>query len=282
MGQTYVMSYFTTDEESLFLASSEDGYEFTPVNNGRPVLRGQVGTRTLRDPFVGVGPDGRFHLLATDGWRSTSIVHATSDTLLDWSRQRLIPVMADVDGAANAWAPEFFVDRHGQAHLIWSSVVDVTSEPGDLMNITHEHRIWGTRTSDFTSFEPARMIFDPGHSVIDATVHTLDGGFLMAYKDERGVNDLDTSHKHINTTTFADPWTDFTEPRIAITPSPVEGPSLFRREAELVLLYDRFLEDGYGAISSTDLVTWRVAEVKVPVGARHASVLQIPYERLRW
>ena len=55
----FVISYFTSDDESMYLAFSRDGFEFVPLNDGQPVLRGEVGTGTLRDPFIGVGPDGR-------------------------------------------------------------------------------------------------------------------------------------------------------------------------------------------------------------------------------
>ena len=79
------MSYFTTEDEALHLAASRDGHRFAVLNGGAPVLRSMVGTRTLRDPFVGLGPDGLFHLLATDGWTSRSIVHAVSADLRAWS-----------------------------------------------------------------------------------------------------------------------------------------------------------------------------------------------------
>src|SRR4030088_2276066 len=162
-----MISYFTADDESMCLALSDDGIRFTPVNDGSPVLRGEVGTGTLRDPFIGVGPDARFHLLATDGWQSTSIVHAASETLRDWSPQSLLPVMADVPFARNAWAPEFFVDpTTSLAHLIWSSVIDLDGAPRDWRNGTHEQRIWGTTTADFESFAPSRLFFDPGYTVI--------------------------------------------------------------------------------------------------------------------
>lgn len=159
---TFVISYFTTDDEAMYLAESRDGFEFTPMNGGKPILRGEVGTATLRDPFIGVGPDGRFHLLATDGWTSTSIVHASSESLHTWSPQSLLPVMADVPGARNAWAPEFFTDADtGLAHLIWSSVVDGAGGPPDWTSGSHEHRIWGTVTADFDSLQPPRIFFDP-------------------------------------------------------------------------------------------------------------------------
>jgi len=275
------MSYFTTDDEAMYLASSDDGVYFTPLNGGEPVLHGQVGTSTLRDPFIGIGPDGRFHLLATDGWKSTSIVHATSETLENWSAQSLLPVMAQVPWARNAWAPEFFVDATtGLAHLIWSSVIDSDDAARDWIDGTHEQRIWGTETADFEVFGPSRVFFDPGYSVIDATVQPTEAGFVMAFKDERGVNDRSTAHKNIAITTFSTPGSKFAEPTKVIsptsTPSPVEGPSLFRRGDEWILIFDRYLEGGYGALSSLDLRTWHPAEILMPSGMRHASVLRIP------
>jgi hypothetical protein len=277
----FLMSYFTTADEAMYLASSDDGITFEPLNGGEPVLRGQVGTSTLRDPFIGMGPDGRFHLLATDGWTSTSIVHATSESLETWSPQTLLRVMADVPFARNAWAPEFFVDATtGLAHLIWSSVIDGDGDARDWINGTHEQRIWGTATSDFVSFGPSQLFFDPGYSVIDATVQPTAAGFVMAFKDERGVNDRRTAHKNIAITTFSTPGSKFAEPTKVITPtstpSPVEGPSLFRRGDEWILIFDRYLEGGYGALSSVDLMTWMPAEISMPSGMRHASVLRIP------
>ena len=43
-----------------------------------------------------------------------------------------------------------------------------------------------------------------------------------------------------------------------VTPAPVEGPCLFRQGARWILLYDRFLEDRYGASTSMDGRRWRI------------------------
>ncbi|WP_405976359.1 glycoside hydrolase family 43 protein [Streptomyces sp. NBC_00988] len=278
----YVVSYFTDADEALHLAVSQDGQEFSPVNEGRPLLRGTVGTGRLRDPFIGIGPDGLFHLLATDGWTSPSIVHATSADLLTWSEQELLPVMAGVDGAHNAWAPEFFLDpATGLYHLIWSSVVEgagSTAEGRDFANVGQDHRIWHCTTSDFVGYSPAELFFDPGYSVIDATVTHHDGRFVMAFKDERGTNDPSTDHKYILVTTFSQPGTDFTRPTGPVSPAPVEGPAFFRRGEEWVLLFDHYLEGRYGAASSPDGVRWTRSEISLPNGIRHASVLTVPGE----
>ncbi|MDX3247125.1 glycoside hydrolase family 43 protein [Streptomyces sp. ME18-1-4] len=274
----YVVSYFTDADEALHLAYSHDGVEFATVNDGRPVLHGTVGTGRLRDPFIGVGPDGLFHLLATDGWTSPYIVHTTSTDLVNWSEQRLIPVMAPVTGALNAWAPEFFLDRRtGLYHLIWSSVVEPggTAEGRDFEHISQDHRIWHCTTEDFLTFSAPRVFFDPGHSVIDATVReAAGGGFLMAFKDERGVNDRATAHKDIHVTTFEVPGGPYTAPKGPVSPTLAEGPSLFRRGDEWVMIYDRFLEAGYGAARSDYGLDWQPISLSLPPGMRHASVLE--------
>lgn len=275
----YVMSYFTNTDEALHLAFSPDGHAFTEVNGGRPVLRGTVGTGRLRDPFIGLGPDGLFHLLATDGWTSPHIVHATSRDLREWSDQRLLPIMEGIVGAHNAWAPEFFLDSAtGRYHLIWSSVVEAgsTAKGRDFANVGQDHRIWTCTTTDFRTFSAPEMFFDPGHSVIDATVHAaIGGGFLMAFKDERGTNDLKTQHKDIYVTTFHTPGGPFSPPTGPVTPAVAEGPSLYRRTDEWILLFDHYLEGRYGAIRSQDGLVWEPAPMTLPEGMRHASVLYV-------
>lgn len=273
----HVMSYFTTAVEALHLATSEDGHEFVPLNGGDAVLRSHVGAGVMRDPFIGIGPDGDYHLLATDGWTSTNLVHARSADLRRWSRPRLIPVMSAVPEARNAWAPEFFVDpATGLAHLIWSSVVGGRSAgERDWRNTAQEHQIWHTFTRDFREFADPAVFFAPGHSVIDATVHLGPSGFLMAYKDERGTNQLTTAHKSIHITSFDEPGGRFEPVAGPVGPSPVEGPAFFPRDGGLVLIFDHYLEGRYGAMSTEDGVTWHPASIRVPAGARHASVLTI-------
>lgn len=272
----YVLSYFTNEDEALHIAVSLDGTTFRPILGGAPALRSGVGARSIRDPFIGLGPDGAFHLLATDGWRSRNIVHAVSSDLLTWGEPELLPVMEEVAGAVNAWAPEFFTDPVGVVHLIWSSVIDRDAAPeaGEWADPAEPQRIWTTSTADFQSLKEARVFFEPGYSVIDATVIRDGDGYLMAYKDERGWNGVGTTHKCIRLARFPSMGAAIElGPQLPV--SPVEGPSLFRRGEELVIIFDHFLEDRYGAMASADGSTWRPAELHVPPGMRHGSVLPV-------
>jgi hypothetical protein len=278
MSQAYVLSYFTTAEESLHLAVSLDGITFTAVDGGREILRGQLSSGTLRDPFIGVGPDGLFHLLATDGWESNSIVHAVSSDLLAWGPQKLLPVMASVPGALNSWAPEFFIEPDtNRARLIWSSVVDphpLDGPQGALPWNARHQAIWSCTTTDFGTLSSSSVYFDPGFSVIDASVLVESDGLLMAYKDERGEPLSGGEHNRIHVRRIAGSETLSVELGAA-TPSPTEGPTLYRRGDEIVMLFDHYLEGRYGAVSSADGVGWSESSVRLPADVRHASVLTL-------
>jgi hypothetical protein len=183
--------------------------------------------------------------------------------------------MAAVEGTYNTWAPEFFTDpASGVHHLIWSSIVDPSNPPpiGAWADPVMRQRIWTSRTTDFIRFTPPEVFFDPGYTVIDATVVRDGEGFLMAYKDERGRNDLDTDNKTIRFARFARPGAPFEHLDAAVPFSPVEGPSLFRRGDDWVVIFDRFLEDSYAAATSSDAIRWSPAPLEVPARMRHASV----------
>ena len=273
----YVLSYFRTQAEALHLAVSEDGLRGRALKNNQPILTGTVGARTLRDPFVfREEPSGasRFHLFATDGWRSDGIVHAVSEDLLHWSEQKRIPIMAHVPGTRNCWAPECFYDLEKRLYrVIWSSTVRESEAPD-----TYDHRIWGTTTTDFLTYSAPEPFFDPGYNVIDATIVRHGNGYLMAFKDERGENRRGTDWKAIRVC-FSNhargPWTEISD---LITPSLTEGPALFRRGDRWVMLFDHFTEDFFGALQSADGRRWEAVteELSFPDGLRHATVLEVP------
>jgi len=276
--EAYVLSYFRTESEALHLAVSDDGREFAALNGGDAVLESDVGAESIRDPFL--YDDGeRFHLLGTDGWHSDHVVHAASPDLIEWSDPERVPVMADVDGTLNTWAPECYYDEEaGVARLLWSSTVTDGDPPDDpAEQEAYDHRIWACETDDFESFSDPEVFLDPGHNVIDATVAHHDGAYLLAVKDERGANSVDTDHKDVSlgrAETGDGPFTPLSDP---VTPAPVEGPTLYRAGGEWWMLYDHFIEGHYGASRSPDGENWERADdaVSVPEGVRHGSVLGV-------
>jgi hypothetical protein len=77
----YLFVFFTDPTHSLFMATSRDGYIFTAVNDGRPVMKGDTisSQKGIRDPHIYRGTDNAFYLAMTDlhifgkekGFRST-------------------------------------------------------------------------------------------------------------------------------------------------------------------------------------------------------------------
>ena len=272
----YLISYFKNVDEKLYLAESVDGYAWTERNGGKPVFASSVGTGCMRDPFLYQDREGVFHLLWTDGWSSRSIGYANSRNLVDWQEERLIPVMEHMPVTQNAWAPELFYDTVAEAYrIIWSSTV----EEGP-----RNHRIWSATTRDFASFSEARLFFDPGYNVIDASVVDLGDCYFMLYKDERHFDDAGGPCKAIRTCYLDKQDRDRPDVRDIselLTLHLTEGPTLYRVDnhgrQEWIMLVDRFREDIYDAYRSYDLREWELIgdRMRLPAGVKHATVLKV-------
>jgi hypothetical protein len=269
----HLLAYFRTSAEALHLALEEAPHTWHALRGNRPCLTGTVGSRTHRDPFLFRDRTGLYHLFTTDGWPSPSIVHATSPDLLAWSDQHLLPVMADIPGARNAWAPECFFDRAAGAYRIfWSSTV----APGPATK-ANNHRIWSVTTTDFQNYSRAELFFDPGYNVIDATIATLDDTDYMVFKDERGDNRIGTPHKRLRSALRPRGQAGFSTISDEFSPELVEGPILFRREGQWIVYFDHFMEGRWGAMTSGDFRHWQplATPLVLPDGVRHGSILEI-------
>jgi Glycosyl hydrolases family 43 len=169
----------------IFFATSSDGYHWQPLNGGKPWLPIEHSGELMRDPFVTRGPDYEYHPVWTWGWRGQSLGYAHSPDLVHWSEQREIPIMADVPGARNTWAPEIYWDSaKSQWLIIWSSTV-AGKQDGN--------RIYSSMTPDWKTFRQPQVFFDPGYEAIDATMLQTRGRYYLVFKDER----LEPQHKWI-------------------------------------------------------------------------------------
>ena len=268
----YGFSYFKTNSEALYMLTSDDGYNWKPFNNGSAVLTGTVGEKTLRDPFVFKDQQGVYHLISTNGWQSSSIVHTTSTDLLNWTDQKFLPVMGDIKGVSNTWAPECIYDSKADTYMIyWSSTVRKS-----IFSKRRNHRIWYTTTKDFNRFTESKVLFDPGYNVIDASIIKYKSQYLMAFKDERGQH-LFPKYKGIRMCTSESPQGPFKNITDIISPKPVEGPSLFIIEDKLVMFYDYFTKGRYGASSSLDGNHWQNVDdsFNLPNDLRHGAVFKL-------
>lgn len=271
-----------TDEklskETLHLAWSRDGRHWTPLNDNRPTVPFNGRTWWLRDPFVGRGPDGAFHLTATGGDSPRDLFYARSPDLIHWEEPISLPVMASVPQARNVWAPEWVWDA-GRAHylLVWSSSF---GEHG-----WDDSRLWCAHTTDWKTLSAPQVLFDPGYTVIDGTFIQKDATWFLIVKDERfGIPHGE--HRFLQVATAPDLMGPYTVQTGPIHDGTAEGPAVLDTgkadgPSRWLLLYDRCHANAYAAAESEDLLHWRTVEdVSFPHGARHGSVVRVTEDEL--
>ena len=286
----YLFTYFTSNgEHGLHLMWSRDGYAWEKLGNEteppKPAvyLKPTVGeSKLLRDPCVIRGPDGVYHMVWTTAWEGVTIGHATTLDFINWSEQRAIPVMAGIEGARNCWAPEILYDEAQKNFLIfWSSTVEGRfPETAGTTENKYNHRIYCTTTTDFKTFAPARVFYDPGYSVIDATLFKFNNRWHLIAKDET----VTPPKKHLRVSTGERVTGPFTLP-----PAPpftrdgfwVEGPAaFFGRDGEVLVYYDAYRDKTYGASRTRDMVTWEEVtdKISLPTGVRvrAGTIIEVP------
>ena len=133
----YLFTYFNDPTHSLFMAISYDGYTFTAVNNGEPIISGDsiADQRGIRDPHIYRAPNGKFYIAMTDlhvfgremglratqwerpdefGWgNNRGLVLMASDDLIHWTHHeaRIDQLFPEKFGKIGcAWAPQTIWD----------------------------------------------------------------------------------------------------------------------------------------------------------------------------
>jgi beta-xylosidase len=274
-------SFRGNGEGGLHLAWSKDGYTWTPLKADKPLLRPAVGGGLMRDPQILQGPDGVFHMVWTTAWSKHGIGYANSPDLVHWSKQRLLDVMHNEPQARNVWAPELFYDGDGKRFMIfWSSTIpgrlprtDKTGDEG------YNHRIYFTTTTDFERLASAKLLYDPGFNIIDATIVHDGKRFVMFLKDE-------TRHppaKNLRVATADKLAGPYGPPSRPITGKYwAEGPTAIKLGNKWFVYFDRYTEGRYGLVTSEDLAHWEDESDKArfPADHRHGSVLRVSHEVL--
>ncbi|ROP45498.1 family 43 glycosylhydrolase [Pseudokineococcus lusitanus] len=305
----YAFAYFTGDSlagENIFMAASRgnDALRWDELDDGQPVLRSELGTRGLRDPFVVRAPEGdRFFMIATDlsigsgtSWDdsqrrgSRSINVWESDDLVTWSEQR--QVVVSPENAGNTWAPEaFWSEELGSYVVFWASKLYPEDDPQKAS--AQANRMMYATTRDFRTFtEPAVWQF-PGTSVIDTTVIEEDGTYYRFVKDEgsgvTGCTDIiqQRSRDLLAVDLEDGPQTWETQDECIGRDAglrAVEGPTVFEANEGDVngpgyhLFLDEYGGRGYLPLRTADLDApdWEVAEsFDLPANPRHGTVVPV-------
>ena len=279
----YLFAYFIDQKDGLHLAWSKDGLKWTAFKDGareKTFLKPTVGKdQLMRDPCILLGPDNVFRLVWTDSWHDQTIGYSSSKDLLHWSDEQSLPVMESEPTTKNAWAPEVHYDAASKKYLIfWSSTIpgrfpDTDHTAGDL-----NHRIYLTTTTDFVTFTPTVLWFDPKFCAIDATLLPFNNTFYMIFKNETETpvpaKDLylATSDKMMG------PYSNITGPITTNPPNWIEGPTAIQIGDKVIIYYDCYRAKHFGACESTDMQNWTdiTPQLSLPKGIRHGTVIAVP------
>ncbi|WP_346238813.1 glycoside hydrolase family 43 protein [Niabella insulamsoli] len=274
----YIFSYFKDNgQDGLHLAFSHDGYEWQSLNNDQSFLKPTAGKdKLMRDPCVIRGADGRFHMVWTVSWNEKGIGYASSQDLIHWSEQQYIPLMEN-ENALNCWAPEINYDPRTKEYMIyWATTVPgkfpETDASGDGK---YNHRMYFVLTPDFKKFTKPQILYNPGFTVIDATIKQHGDKHFMFIKDERK---LPQAQKNIRIATSKQLYKNYGTLSAPITGDYwAEGPTVLKKGTKWIVYFDKYRDHRYGAIQSTDLQHWEDISPKIimPKGVRHGTVFTI-------
>ncbi len=292
--EVLILSFFRDNGQAgIFLAGSEDGLTFTPLNDDKPVMKPGAwpGQNLTRDPSM-IYHNGKFRAVWTTSWNGRWFGYAESPDLKQWPSQvKVLPfpeVLPPKDQPGNVWAPEICWDPVQRNYLIiWSST---TSPAG--------HRLYASRTADGKAFSEAALFFDQKFICIDGMLAFQDHGsrnpskgqWIMALKNEQEIRD---GGKNLRITTapadFSKPWEPVSKP-VAGPGSAVrgnemaEGPSLLKWKDQWFLYWDAFANGHYCLATSPDLINWtdRSADLKMPPHPRHGTVFAAPRSAVAW
>lgn len=280
----YLFSYFKDNgSDGLHLAYSNNGYQWEALREDSSFLKPNVSSdKLMRDPCIIKGSDGIFRMVWTISWTAKGIGYASSKDLVNWSEQKLIPVMEHEDNVRNCWAPEITYDKKNKEYMIyWASTInDLYPIKQQESEDQYNHRIYYIITKDFIHFSETKLLYDKGFNVIDATVVPDNNQYVMFMKDET----LYSPKKNLRIAFSKNLTGAYTEASKPITGNYwAEGPTAIKINGKWIVYFDKYKEGKYGAVESNDLINWADISDKIsfPQGTRHGSVFRISKNKFK-
>lgn len=303
----YLMVFHKDETHSLHMALSPDGYNFTALNDGKPIIAGDTiaSQKGIRDPHIYRGPDGAFYLAMTDlhvfgkreGFRDTEwerdkakyswgnnkgLVLMKSWDLINWKRKNIYlnEFSAEFSEIGCAWAPEVIYDEEKGKLMIYFTM-RFQNESNKLY--------YAYVNDDFNKLESIpQLLFEyPDYKVsaIDADITKVKDKYRMFYVAHDGTPGIKQAvSDKINGNYEYDPrWYD-------PEPKPCEAPTVWKRirEDKWVLMYDIYGIDphNFGFSETSDFVNFKdlghfnegVMKTKNFTSPKHAAVIHLTKE----
>ncbi len=301
MGQTmakdkyvaYLFTYFTGNapqDEQICYALSNDGWNYTPMNDGRPIIASDTIAlkKCVRDPHILRGEDGWFYQVVTDmqshqGWASNrGLVLMRSRDLLKWEHHTVhFPEKYKGTNFANVtrvWAPQTIYDVEAGKYMVYYSLLT------DDGTIPYDKVYYQYANADFSDLEgEPKVLFDVKNASIDTDIVRDDDGFYHVFFKTEGQRQKGIKQfivKSLHNITEADLQPGFCQD----TNEAVEGAGVFRLfDGTWVLMYDCYINGHYQFCKSTDLKTFKMVQNTKTSGKftpRHGTVIAITQSEL--
>lgn len=294
--QNYLFVYFpSNNNENLYYAISNDGYNFTPLNNGERVVAADTISlkRGVRDPHILRGPDGMFYMVNTDmrsaeGWSSNrGLVMMKSADLVHWQHSTVhFPSKyrgTMFEKVIRVWAPETIWDNEAQRFMVYFSL---RTEARD--GIPYDKDYYCYANADFTDLDGEPTYFyDRGSATIDMNIvyNESDSLYHGFYKNEGEGGICKVTARYLTARPGEPLGSQWSAPSGTLqqTTEAVEGAGVFKliNQDSWVLMYDCYSNGHYQFCSSSDLEHFTFVQNTRTSGAftpRHGTVLPITAE----
>lgn len=257
----YLFAYFngnSQSQEQICFALSENGFNYTPLNNGNPIISSDTIAlkKAVRDPHILRGEDGYYYMVVTDmrsgeGWSSNDgLVLLRSSNMTDWKATAIDfptrwPERFDRNSLTQVWAPQTIFDPETGKYMVYYAI----GESGKNY-ITY----YSYANEDFTDLTEPQVLYNHGgNNTIDADIVYFNGLYHMFFKTEGQGNGI----MKATAKTLRGEWTPEYK-YLQQTNVAVEGSGVFKLidSDEWVLMYDCYGSGYYEYCTSKDLSTF--------------------------
>ena len=306
---SYLFAFFSNNSprgEQIRYAVSDDGFDYTSLNMGRPVVSSDTIAikKSIRDPHIMRAEDGKtFYMVLTDmrssqGWQSNDgLILMKSTDLLHWEHTAIdfptrFPNLEGFDrqNLHAVWAPQTIWDPVEKKYMIYYSIGRhdweyPTEDPN--FNQPYFKIFYSYANEDFTDITEPKLLFDFGTAAIDGDIvyDKKNDEYVLFFKDEgrsvmnkgfrtrQGV--MRATSKNL-TGPYKIEWRHVHKEG----QFPVEGSSVFPLigSDEYILMYDCYAQGFYQFCKSTDLKNFTFIQNTKTEGnftPRHGSVMHI-------
>ena len=282
----YLFVYFTGRHESIYFATSPDGYNYKALNNNQPVISPDTISASggVRDPHILRSPDGKkFFMVATDmnvaknGWTPNyGMVLMQSSDLVNWSNAaiNIVTTYKKFSDVNRVWAPQTIYDPKKKKYMLYWSMR--SGNGTDKIYYAYANK-------SFTALEtaPELLFTNPtGGSCIDGDIILKDGVYHLFYKTEGDGNGI----KQAMSKSLAGPFKQV-DRYLQQTKDPVEGSSVFKLNSsdKYIMMYDVYTKGRYEFTESADLEHFKKVDHKVSMNfkPRHGTILPVTASELQ-